>query len=57
MTEAINQAVKDGADVISMSLGSDFGTSDTPDAVAANNASRAGVVVVAASGNEGTAPT
>jgi subtilisin family serine protease len=54
VTEAINQAVKDGADVISMSLGSDFGTSDTPDAVAADNASRAGVVVVAASGNEGT---
>ncbi len=54
VTEAINQAVKDGADVISMSLGSDFGTSDTPDAVAANNASRAGVVVVAASGNEGS---
>jgi len=54
VTEAINQAVKDGADVISMSLGFDFGTSDTPDAVAADNASRAGVVVVAASGNEGT---
>jgi subtilisin family serine protease len=54
VTEAINKAVEDGADVISMSLGSDFGTSDTPDAVAAENASRAGVVVVAASGNAGT---
>jgi subtilisin family serine protease len=53
VVEAINQAVKDGADVISMSLGSDFGTSDTPDAIAADNASRAGVVVVASSGNEG----
>jgi minor extracellular serine protease Vpr len=52
-TEAINRAVMDGADVISMSLGSDFGTSDTPDAIAADNASRAGVVVVAASGNAG----
>jgi minor extracellular serine protease Vpr len=52
-TEAINRAVMDGADVISMSLGSDFGTSDTPDAVASDNASRAGVVVVASSGNEG----
>ena len=41
--------------MISMSLGSDFGTSDTPDAVASENASRAGVVVVAASGNEGSA--
>jgi subtilisin family serine protease len=53
VVEAINRAVKDGADVISMSLGSDFGTSDTPDAVAADNAARAGVVVVASSGNEG----
>jgi subtilisin family serine protease len=53
VVEAINKAVEDGADVISMSLGSDFGTSDTPDAVAAENASRAGVVVVASSGNEG----
>ncbi|MGD0019228.1 MAG: S8 family serine peptidase [Candidatus Limnocylindrales bacterium] len=53
VTEAINRAVIDGADVISMSLGSDFGTSDTPDAIAADNAARAGVVVVASSGNEG----
>jgi len=53
VVEAINRAVKDGADVISMSLGSDFGTSDTPDAVAVDNAARAGVVVVASSGNEG----
>jgi minor extracellular serine protease Vpr len=53
VTEAINMAVKDGADVISMSLGSDFGTANTPDAVAADNAARAGVVVVASSGNEG----
>jgi subtilisin family serine protease len=54
VTEAINRAVQDGADVISMSLGSDFGTNDTPDAIAANNAARAGVVVVASSGNEGS---
>jgi minor extracellular serine protease Vpr len=53
VTEAINRAVQDGADVISMSLGSDFGTANTPDAVAAENASRAGVVVVASSGNSG----
>ena len=54
VTEAINRAVTDGADVISMSLGSDFGSANTPDAVAASNAARAGVVVVASSGNEGT---
>jgi minor extracellular serine protease Vpr len=53
VTEAINRAVADGADVISMSLGSPFGSARTPDAVAANNAARAGVVVVASSGNEG----
>ncbi len=54
VTEAINRAVQDGADVISMSLGSDFGTANTPDAIAADNAARAGVVVVASSGNEGS---
>ncbi len=53
VTEAIDRAVADGADVISMSLGSDFGSASTPDAIAANNAARAGVVVVASSGNEG----
>ncbi len=53
VTEAIDRAVADGADVISMSLGSDFGTAKTPDAVAADNAARSGVVVVASSGNAG----
>jgi minor extracellular serine protease Vpr len=54
VVEAINKAVQDGANVISMSLGSPFGPADTPDAVAAQNAARAGVVVVASSGNEGS---
>jgi subtilisin family serine protease len=53
VVEAINRAVVDGADVVSMSLGSDFGTANTPDAVASDNAARAGVVVVASTGNEG----
>ncbi len=49
----INQAVADGATVISMSLGAPFGRADTPDAVASDNASLDGVVVVAAAGNSG----
>jgi subtilisin family serine protease len=43
-------------DVINMSLGSTWGTKDSPDAVAVNNASRDGVIVVSSSGNEGHAP-
>jgi minor extracellular serine protease Vpr len=50
---AINQAVADGATVISMSLGSPFGRADTVDSVASDNASLDGVVVVAAAGNAG----
>jgi subtilisin family serine protease len=54
VVEAINRAVRDGADVINMSLGSVFGRSDDPDAVAADNAAVAGVVVVASAGNNGS---
>ena len=50
---AINQAVKDGAQVINMSLGSPFGGQDDPTSVASNNAAMAGVIVVASAGNEG----
>ena len=39
-----------------MSLGSPFGATDTPDAVAASNAAKDGVIVVASSGNEGPNP-
>jgi minor extracellular serine protease Vpr len=53
IVEAINRAVRDGADVINMSLGSVFGRGDDPDSVAADNAARAGVVVVASAGNNG----
>lgn len=53
IVEAINRAVRDGADVINMSLGSVFGRADDPDAVAADNAARAGAVVVASAGNSG----
>jgi subtilisin family serine protease len=43
----------DHLDVINMSLGSDYGTADDPDAVAVNQAALAGVVVVASAGNGG----
>ena len=55
-TEAIDWAVDHDMDVINMSLGSPFGRSDDPDAVAASNAVGAGVVVVASSGNSGHNP-
>jgi subtilisin family serine protease len=50
---AIDRAVADGVDVISMSLGSDFGGQDDPTTVASENAARDGVTVVAAAGNAG----
>jgi hypothetical protein len=50
---AINQAVADGVNVISMSLGSPFGGTDDPTSVAAQNAVDDGVSVVASAGNEG----
>jgi minor extracellular serine protease Vpr len=53
---AIEWAVANGMDVINMSLGSPFGGADDPDAVASDNAAKAGVIVVASSGNEGPNP-
>ena len=50
---AINRAVADGVNVISMSLGSDLGGSDDPTSVAAQNAFNDGVAVVASAGNAG----
>lgn len=51
--DAMEMAVRDGADIINMSLGSDFGNPGSLDAVVADNASLAGVTVVASSGNSG----
>jgi minor extracellular serine protease Vpr len=51
--DAIERAVRDGADVINMSLGSRFGDPDSIDSIAANAAAEAGVVVVASAGNDG----
>jgi len=53
VTDAIEWAVDNDMDVISMSLGSDFGPGDTDDALAADAAVRSGVVVVSAAGNGG----
>lgn len=50
---AINQAAKDGVDVISMSLGAPFGTQNDADAIASQNAVNDGIAVVAAAGNNG----
>ena len=50
---ALDRAVADDADVINMSLGSPFGRTDEPSAIATNNAVDAGVVVVASAGNSG----
>ncbi len=52
-TEAIDWAVENGMDVINMSLGSSFGRSDDPSAVASTNAAAAGVSVVTSAGNSG----
>jgi minor extracellular serine protease Vpr len=53
LVEAIDLAVAQGADVINMSLGSPFGRTDEPSAVASDNAALAGTVVVTSAGNSG----
>lgn len=50
---AINRAVADGVNVISMSLGSDLGGTDDPTSQAAQNAFNDGIAVVASAGNAG----
>jgi minor extracellular serine protease Vpr len=54
VTEALDWAVANKMDVVSMSLGSSFGSADDSDSVASANAVRAGITVVAASGNAGS---
>ena len=53
VAEALEWAVDNDMDVANLSLGAAFGTQDSADAVAADSAVAAGVVVVAAAGNEG----
>jgi subtilisin family serine protease len=56
VTEAIDWAVHNDMDVISMSLDGIFGTGTSADSIASDNAAKAGIVVVAAAGNAGPAP-
>jgi minor extracellular serine protease Vpr len=53
VVEALDWAVQNHMDVISMSLGSNYGAANDVDAVASANAVSAGITVVAASGNAG----
>src|SRR5882762_8050633 len=56
VVEAIDWAVQHGMQIISMSLGADFGPEDTADAEASEHAADAGLIVVAAAGNAGQSP-
>ncbi len=56
VTEAIDWAVQNDMDVINMSLGADFVTAKSADALAARSAAKAGIIVVASAGNAGPAP-
>ncbi|GAA2656806.1 peptidase S8 [Paractinoplanes durhamensis] len=56
VVDAIEWAVANDMDVINMSLGSPFGTANSPEAVAADNAAKDGVIVVASAGNSGNTP-
>jgi minor extracellular serine protease Vpr len=56
VTDAIEWAVHNNMDVISMSLGGIYGSRLSSDAIASDNASKAGIIVVAAAGNAGHAP-
>ncbi len=49
-------SVDDHADVINLSLGSDYGDANDPTAIATQNAAELGVIVVAAAGNSGDVP-
>jgi len=53
VTDALEWSMKNGMQVVSMSLGGNYGSSQSADAEASTNAANAGIIVVAASGNAG----
>ncbi|MCW2904799.1 MAG: peptidase and in kexin sedolisin [Streptosporangiaceae bacterium] len=53
MVAAMEQAMKDGAKVVNMSIGSPFSRTDEPSVQAVRTLTRAGVTVVASAGNSG----
>ncbi|GII52584.1 peptidase S8 [Planotetraspora thailandica] len=53
IVSAMERALKDGADVVNMSLGSPFGRPDEPTSQAVRTLTRAGVTLVASAGNSG----
>ena len=56
LIDAMNWAFNNGMDVVNMSLGAPFGSSNDPDSVAASNLAAEGVITVVASGNNGPNP-
>ncbi|MGZ6141796.1 MAG: S8 family serine peptidase [Myxococcales bacterium] len=53
IVDALDWAVQNDMQVVNMSLGSPFGSAGDADAEASENAAKAGIIVVAAAGNEG----
>ncbi|HEV7935339.1 MAG TPA: S8 family serine peptidase [Actinomadura sp.] len=53
MVAAMEQAMKDGARIVNMSIGSPFSRTDEPSVQAVRTLTRAGVTVVASAGNSG----
>ena len=53
VTDALEWSMENGMQVVSMSLGADYGSAESVDAEASTNAANAGIIVVAASGNAG----
>ncbi len=56
VNEALDWALQNNMQVVSMSLGAGFGSEDSADAEASENLVNAGIVVIAAAGNKGPIP-